>query len=249
MADHVQSLSRALNLLEALAASKNAMGISDLSRRLQLPPSTVHRLLATLGRKGYVTQVFDGKYHVGHKVVEIGRTFLENFQLTRIVRPHLELISQKTGETANLAVLEEDEAFYLDKVDSLRLLMVFSRIGHRAPLYCTAVGKTLLSGFSKERLDRYLKKNEFKALTANTITSPQALRRELEAVRARGYAYDWEECEVGARCVAVPLRGFMDRIMAALSVSGPAIRLDRRALESAAEYLLEAGTQVSAQLK
>lgn len=249
MANHVQSLSRALNILETLASSQKGMGISDLSRRLELPPSTVHRLLATLSSKGYVTHVSDGRYHLGHKVVEMGRTFLENFELSRIVRPHLEAVSHKTGETANLVVLDDDEAFYLDKVDSSCILMVFSRIGRRAPLYCTAVGKILLSGFSKERLEGYLKKTELKAFTSNTITSAQGLRRELEAVRAPGYAYDWEECEVGARCVAVPLKGFMGRVIAALGISGPAVRLDRQALERAAEYLLEASAQISAQLK
>lgn len=249
MADEVQSLNRALSLLEALASSGQGLGISELSRRVRLPASTVHRLLSTLGRKGYVTQLHDEKYHLGYKVVEIGRAFVEGSQLTKIVRSYLEALCQKTGETANLVILDDDEALYLDKVESPHNLQVFSKIGYRAPLYCTASGKVLLAGLSEEDLERYLRRTRLKALTKNTITSPETLRKELAAARARGYAYDVEECEAGARCVAIPVKGLLDRVVAALSVSGPAVRLRKREMDRAVDYLLSVGEKLSARIK
>ena len=249
MADGVQSLNRALGILETLACSSHGLGILELSQRVKLPASTTHRLLSTLGRKGYVTQLHDEKYLLGHKLIEMGRNFLESSHLIRIVRPYLEAACGETGETTNLVVLDQDEAFYLDKVECPRILRVFSRIGHRAPLYCTGAGKVLLTGFSEEQLKRYLGNTELRPLTRNTITSTTSLERELARVRARGFAYDLEECEVGARCVAVPIRGFMDRVVAALSISGPAMRLRRKEMKKAVRCLLEINAEVSAKLR
>jgi IclR family transcriptional regulator, KDG regulon repressor len=249
MSDGVQSLTRALGILETLATSSDGLGISELSRKVRLPASTIHRLLSTLGRNGYVIQLDNEKYRLGHKLIEIGRNFLDSSHLTKIIRPYLEEASRETGETANLVILDKDEALYLDKVESSRILRVFSMIGSRAPLYCTASGKVLLAGFPEEQLRRYLRNTKLKALTPNTITSPAALRNELGTAMARGYAYDLEECELGARCAAVPVMGLRDRILGAISISGPAVRLPKRKLDKAVRYLLEASAEVSARIK
>lgn len=246
MSKSVQSLDRALAVVEALASSRDGLGISELSRKLHLPPSTVHRLLAALDRNGYATRV-DGRYYLGQKVVELGRIFLQKYQLREIVRPYLEDVSQKTGETANLVVLDSNEAFYLDKVDSPRILRVFSKIGHRAPLYCTGCGKLLLSDFTPEQLDRYLRKVQLKPLTANTITSATALKKELGRIRRRGFAFDLEECEVGARCAAVPIRGFGGRPIGALSISGPSVRLSDLELTEAVKLLKATAAEIAKQ--
>lgn len=248
MAEGVQSLNRALGILETLASSNQGLGITELSKRVNLPASTIHRLLSTLGRKGYVAQLSGEKYHLGLKLVELARNFLESFQLQKIVRPFLEEICEQTEETANLVILDSNEAFYLDKVDSPRSLRVFSKIGHRAPLYCTGCGKVLLAGFPGDRLERYLREGELKPLTKNTITSRAALRKELARVRAQGRAYDWEECEIGARCAAVPIKAFGDRVIAALSVSGPAVRLNEKELERAADCLQVAALKIAGQI-
>ena len=249
MSEGVQSLNRALGILETLASSSGGLGILELSHRVKLPASTTHRLLSTLGRKGYVTQLHDEKYLLGHKLVEMRRIFLESSQLTKIVRPYLEKACGETGETANVVVLDQDEAFYLDKVESPRMLRVFSRIGHRAPLYCTRAGKILLTGFSHEQLERYVRSTELNPLTPNTITSAARLERELARVRTRGFACDLEECEPGARCVAVPVRGFMDRLIASLRISGPAVRLRRKEMKKAVRCLLAVSAEVSAKLR
>lgn len=249
MSKNVQSLDRALNVVEALASSRGGLGISELSRKLHLAPSTVHRLLATLDEKGYATQLHDGKYCLGHKVVELGGAYLENFQLRNIIRPHLEELVLSTGETANLVILESNEAFYLEKVDSPRTLRVFTRIGHRAPLYCTAAGKVLLANYSEKQLKRYLKSTALEPLTERTITLPSGLRQELEQVRGQGFASDLEECEEGASCVAVPLTAFGQRLVAALSLSGPTVRFKDRERERAVELLKETTAQVVGEIE
>lgn len=190
-----------------------------------------------------------GKYRLGHKVVQLGGAFLENFELREFVRPYLEELVQTTGETANLVIVENHEAFYLDKVDSPRVLRVFNRIGYQAPLYCTAAGKVLLSGYSEVQLKRYLKEVELVALTANTITSRLELRRELQRVRQRGFAYDVEECEEGACCAAVPLKVLGQRLIAALSISGPAVRLKKHQLERATKLLKDTAARMSEQIE
>ncbi|HEY2933409.1 MAG TPA: IclR family transcriptional regulator [Acidobacteriota bacterium] len=248
MANGVQSLDRALRILEVLASSDRGLGISEVSRRVKLPASTSHRLLSTLSHRGFVTQLGDETYQLGHKVVEMGQTYLEASQLCRTVRPFLENVGGRTGESAFLVVADRGEAFYVDKVESPRMLRVFSRIGHRAPLYCTASGKILLSGYADDQLKRYLKQTRLIRLTRNTITSAAALRAEVQNIRHRGYAYDLEECEGGARCIAVPLCGFNGRVLAALSVSGPSSRLSRKKMEEVAGFLTGVGKQISAQL-
>lgn len=169
---------------------------------------------------------------------------MENFQLRNTLRPHLEELVQETGETANLVILDNDEAFYLDKVDSQRILRVFNRIGYRAPLYCTGAGKVLLAHYSEDQLKRYLEKVELQSLTPNTMTSPAKLQKELARIRSQGFAYDLEECEEGARCAAVPLSALEQRLMVALSVSGPAVRLNERGLERAVKLLKSVASRI-----
>lgn len=243
----VQSLDRALAVVEALASSRDGLGISELSRKLHLPPSTVHRLLSALDHNGYATRL-DGRYYLGQKVLELGRAFLQKYQLREIVRPYLEDLSQKTAETANLVVLDSNEAFYLDKIDSPRILRVFSKIGHRAPLYCTGCGKVLLSDFTSDQLKRYLRKVQLRPLTAHTITSAGALKKELARIRTRGFAFDLEECEVGARCAAVPIPGLGQRVIGGLSISGPSVRLSDRELNDAVQFLKGAAAEIAKQL-
>ena len=248
MANNVQSLERALAIIEQLAHSREGLGISRMSRDLTLPPSTVHRLLNTLVRQGYVTQVAGQRYRLSTKFAGICRGLQEDSELRQVVRPHLENISRQTQETANLVIRDAYEAVYIDKVDSPKFLRVFSRIGHRAPLYCTAVGKILLADMEAGELDRYLDHVEFTAFTRNTIISSDALRNEIVTVSMQGYGLDLEECELGAQCVAVGVKGREGRVVAAISVSGPVVRFDRNSMNQALQVLRDASTKISWEL-
>jgi len=245
----VHSVVRALTRLDTLADQGRAIWIADLSKRVRLHVSTVHRLLATLISQGYVRQDPEtSKYGLGLRTFVLGRAYLEQMDLKRVVHPALERLAQITGETANLVVRDREEAIYLDKAESTQSLRFFSRIGHRAPLYCTAVGKILLAYLPPEELEEMLGRLTLATLTRNTITDSDALRRELQRVAAHGHAIDKEECEEGASCLAVPLRDHSGQVVAALGISGPAMRLTEAKREQFVQLLLEEGRALSQEL-
>lgn len=245
----VQSVVRALRLIDALGASGSEIGIADLSKRVALHVSTVHRLLTTLVQEGYCRQNPEtGRYALGGKLFQLGEACLGQMDLRGLARPLLERLCRQTGETANLVVLDGTEALYLDKVESPQTLRVFSRIGHRAPLYCTAVGKVLLACRSAAERDALLGAGPLRPLTRHTLTSPAGLRRELAQVREQGFALDREECEEGAYCLAVPVRDAQGRVEAALSVSGPTVRLGDQRVPDLIPLMRRAAEELSAQL-
>jgi DNA-binding IclR family transcriptional regulator len=211
--------------------------------------STAHRLLTTMIRQGYCRQNPEtGRYALGSKLFHLGEVCLGQLDLRELARPFLERLCRETGETANLVVLDGQDALYLDKVESPQNLRIFSRIGHRTPLYCTAVGKVLLAYRPAAESEDLLGKGPLRPLTRHTITSPARLRRELAQVRKRGFAVDKEECEEGAYCVAMPVRNAQGRIEAALSVSGPAVRLGDKRVPELIPLMRRAVEELSAQL-
>lgn len=248
-ASGVHSVLRALTLLDVLAREGREMGVVDLGRRVQLHVSTVHRLLGTLIAGGYVQQDPEtGRYALSGKIYQLAQASLGWRDLRRVSRPHLERIAKLSGETANLVVLEKGEACYLDKVESPQSLKFLTKIGHRAPLYCTAVGKVLLSHLPEEETEEFLSRVTLVPQTRNTITSLPRLRRELKKVVAQGVAVDREECEKGASCLAVPIRDHTGRVVAALGISGPTVRLADRRISKLVPFMLEEGRRVSAGL-
>lgn len=245
----VQSIVRALSLLEALEDSRGEVGIAELSKRVGLHVSTVHRILATLVARGYARQNPEtGRYALGAKALHLAESYLGQMDLRQMVRPVLERLSQETGETANLVILDRREALYLDKVESPQSLRIFSRIGRRAPLHCTAVGKVLLAYRSKAQVDVLLGRGPLERLTRHTITSIGQVRRDLEKVRDQGFALDREECEEGACCIAVPIKNAQGDVEAALGISAPTTRLTPRRVEELIPLMLRTGREVSAQL-
>jgi IclR family acetate operon transcriptional repressor len=240
---------RALTLLEALGDSRGEIGIADLSKRVGFHVSTAHRLLATLVAQGYVRQNPDtGRYGLGAKAFHLAESYLGQIDLRRVARPVLEQLSQETGETANLVILDGREALYLDKVESPQSLRIFSRIGRRAPLHCTAVGKVLLAWRPKAEQSALLGRGPFDGLTPRTITSLSHFRLELERVHEQGYALDLEECEAGANCIAAPVRNAQGRVEASLSVSGPSVRLTLKRMEELMPLMRRLAKEVSSQL-
>ena len=245
----VQSIERALSLLEALGECRGEIGLAELGKRVSLHASTTHRILATLVARGYARQNGEtGRYALGAKALHLGESYLGQMDLRRVIRPALEQLSRETGETATLVILDRREALYLDKVESPQSLRIFSRIGRRAPLHCTAVGKVLLAFRPKGEADALLGPGPLERLARHTITSATQVRRELEKVRDQGFALDREECEEGACCIAVPVRNAQGEVEAALGISAPTTRLAPRRVEDLIPIMLRTGREVSAQL-
>jgi IclR family acetate operon transcriptional repressor len=224
----VQSVERTFDVLEALATARQPVPISELSQRLGLHISTVHRLLATLIERGYARQdTGSGRYGIGPRLVELAGGLNEQVDLRQETRPFLEQLAAEVGETANLSVRSGNNLVYIDQVQSARLVRMFTRVGSSAPLYCTGSGKLFLaySPHLEQDLNRYLLEISLEAHTPATLTTPQQLREELFQIRQRGYSFDNEEMEEGVVCVAAPVFDGESQIVAAISVSGPTGRM------------------------
>ena len=239
----VQSLARAFGVLETLAELGGEAGLSELAAATGLAPGTIHRLVRTLVDLGYLRQLPSRRYTLGPKLVGLGETAARQFG--RWAQPVLAELVAQIGETANLAVLDGDQAVYVAQVPSPHSMRMFTEIGRRVPVHCTGVGKALLSALSPAESAAVVARTGLPAVTPATITDPTAFAAELEVARARGYVLDEGEQETGVRCVAGPVLGPGS---AAVSVSGPTSRMDDATVARIAPLVVAAGRRLSALL-
>lgn len=248
----VQSVTRALSLLEILARESSAISISELSKISGLKLTTVHRLLNTLMAKGFVEQDIETlHYKLGIKAFEIGNAALAALDLRTVSRPYLKELTEKINETTNLAILDGPEVVYIDQVESTNIVIVkmFARMGSRGPAYCTGTGKVLLAGLSTEELRERMAKVDFVKFTDHTITDIDQLINVLHTIRHNGYALDFSERDEGVTCVAAPVRNHEGRWVAAISVSGPVQRMtEQRITEEILPAVLDAAKGISMKL-
>jgi len=244
----VKSVSRALDLLEALAVPEE-VGLVELATRTGLQPSTAHRLLGTLIERRYVVQsAATGRYLLGHKLNEIAVAVAKRTEhLRELARPHLETIKKVTGESANLTVLEPPNIVYVDQVEGSRSVRMFARIGAAVPAYATAAGKAMLAQMPPAVVREIYGDAPLEQLTPRTIASVEALLAELDEVRERGFGVDREEQEPGVGCVAAPIRGD-GAVVGALSVSAPMPRIDAADPAELGELLISRADAVSMSL-
>lgn len=247
----VQSVVRALTLLEVLATEGTPLAITDLAKKVGLKLTTVYRLLSTLMVKGFVEQDRETqKYRLGIKAFELGNSALYNLDLRSVARPFLEELVDKVNETTNLAILDGSEVVYIDQVESTNIVIVkmFARVGSRGPAHCTGSGKVLLSGLSDSELARVVEGMELVSFTENTITDKEKLLKEIKKVRELGYAIDDVERDEGVRCVAAPVYNHENRIVAAISVSGPITRINEETIEHFIPLVKETALSISRRL-
>jgi IclR family transcriptional regulator, acetate operon repressor len=248
--DQVQSLVRALTLLNRIAeASDDGATLTDLAQQVGLPSSTAHRLLTTLEQERYVRFNPEGRlWSVGVQAFVAGCTFTKTRSLAGVARPHMRHLMEDSGETVNLAVEDEGQAVYLSQVECRQMMRAFARPGSRVPLHCSAVGKAILSLTSDKRLSKILHQRGMPRLTVKTITSPSALRADLERVRATGYAIDDEEHAIGLRCIAAPIFDETGDVVAAVSASGPMARIGDERMAQLGALVLGASRAISADM-
>lgn len=219
---HANALARGLALLEMLAAGVEPLTLGDLSDATALPKSTLVRLLAVLSETGYVVRVDDRpSYRLGHKVQRLATAYVSTLDLTVVAESYLKPLAQRTGQTANLGVLDGNQVLHICVVTPDRPLAFRVGLGFRDHTYCTGLGKVLLAGMPEDRLPELVPAEPFPRLTDNTITGIAELTRDLKRIARRGYALDDGESHVGLRCVAVGVPVDSD-LLAAVSVSGPA---------------------------
>lgn len=242
----VQSVERAVSILEILARSGEA-GVTELAGELGVHKSTAFRLVATLERRSLVEQQHDrGKYQLGTGILRLAGATTSRLDLVQESRGISRLLAQQVGETVNLAVLSDGAALYMDQVAGSSALQPHNWVGQRIPLHATSNGKVLLSGANPSEIEAQA--GELRRFTANTITTTQSLNRELDEVRARGYAIAIDELEIGLTAIAAPIRNSQGDIIASMSVSGPTFRIDARRLPQLADAVMRAALDVSLRL-
>ena len=224
-AGHTQALSRGLAVLEALAATEGGATLTTLAEMLTLPAPTAHRLLATLEQAGYVQQGAGGEWLVGVRAFRVGRAFLNHRNLVVQAYPHLKRLMEQSGETTNLAVVDDGEAVFVEQVQCRELMRMSTKLGARAPLHASGVGKAMLAAMADGAVATVLAKRGLVRQTAHTITDRERLAAELVATRKRGYAIDDEEHADGLRCVAAAIWDENGEAWAAISLAGPTSRI------------------------
>ncbi|GAB2987700.1 IclR family transcriptional regulator [Saccharothrix stipae] len=219
-----QSLDRALTLVGQLATGPKTL--EELSGVIEVHKSTTMRLLRTLESHRFVQREGVHHYRLGTALFDLANRALEERDVRRSAENALRDLNARTGYTVHLASYEDGEVIYIDKYDSTHPMRMYSRIGRRAPLHCTAVAKVLLSDLPEPRRREVARSIDYVPLTANTITSPEAYLAELDRVRTAGYAVDNAEHEDFIHCLAAPVRGARGEVVAAVSLSVPRVLLD-----------------------
>ena len=222
----VQSLTRGLSILEALARAEAGVSLTDIAQRVQLPPSTTHRLLSTLEKMGYVYQSEElGRWYVGLQAFTVGAGFLANRDFVGQSHVYMRRLMEQSGETANLAILDGTEAVFIAQVQCREMMRILVKLGSRVPLHASGVGKAIFAALPDEQIDAILKVKGLPRITGNTIVAPETMWAALKVIRHRGYSFDDEEHAPGTRCVAATIYDEHAEPLGAISLAGPSSRL------------------------
>jgi DNA-binding IclR family transcriptional regulator len=224
--DLVQSVIRATLILDCFLGETSEYGLMELCRKLNLNKSTVHRLLSTLEAAEYIRQKADnGKYCLGVKALLLGLTAVDNLKINEFAYPHLQKLVDYSGETANLAILDEGKMVYICTIDSPKAIRMHTKIGQKVFAHSSAIGKVLLSGLADAEIEKIAERFGLQKRTPNTITDLDKLLAEIGKVRKNGYALDLEEDDEDMVCVAAKVVDKHGRIIAGISISGPKTRV------------------------
>jgi len=241
----IQVLERAFALLDLLAASDDALSLKLLSERSGLHPSTAHRILTDLTIGRFVERPQPGTYRLGMRLLELGHLVKERLDVREAAMAPMRELHRFTLQAVNLSLRQADEIVYIERAYSERSgMQVVRAVGGRAPLHLTSVGKLFLAHDDPARVRAYATRTGLAGHTRNSITDPARLERELALVRKTGIAHDDEELELGVRCVAAGIYDDQSRLVAGLSISAPADRLE----EGWAERVRATAQQISAAL-
>lgn len=246
---NVTSVARALDILRCFSASNPSYSLTELSRKLGIHKSTVHRLLATLEEYGFVERdPLTGHYRLGLRVLELGFAAASTLDLRREARPYLEELQKKCGETVHLAVLDRGQVVYLDKLEGQGAIRIYSQIGRRAPAHCTGLGKAMLAYLPESEVRAIIREHGLPAFTSNTITDEEELLRTLAEVRECGFARDRGEHEAPITCVAAPLLDYTRRVVGAISITCVASQTSEETMARYAELVRETAYKISRSL-
>ncbi len=222
-----QSAEKTMRIIEFLADNNRPMRLIDIAGNLGLNTSTTLRFINTLVTLGYMEQEpASSKYFLTYRICSIANKIYSETSLRDIAGPYLKDLARKAGESVCLAVEQSRQVVYIDVADGPdQMIRGMQRIGSIAPMHCTGIGKLLLLNYTEAELDALITEKGLTGYTNNTIVTKEKLMEELDKVRENGYAFDNEECEIGARCIAFPIYDFTHKIIAGFSITGPFNRI------------------------
>jgi IclR family acetate operon transcriptional repressor len=246
---HVQSLTRALTMLERLAEEEAGALLTELAARVGLPPSTAHRLLKSMEHLRFVRQDEErGLWFIGVQAFAVGNAFLRGRDLVDLARPVMRRLMEDSGESVNLAVLDGDAAVYLTQIECREMMRALARPGGRAPIHCSGVGKALLAGLPGDEAEALIVGGRLRRYTPNTVTDAAELKTALARSRAQGFTFDDEEQLLGMRCVAAAIHDEYAYPVAAISLSGPTARITDDRVDGLGRMVARAAEEIAANM-
>lgn len=245
----VKSVDRAMQILKILGGYREGCGVTELSKQVDINKSSVYKILSTLMKHHLVEQEHaTGKYRLGFALLELANNLIDTIDLRKQAYPFLIDLEKATNEVIHLALLDNGEVVYIEKLEGNETLRMHSKVGRRAPVNCTGVGKAILAFLPKDEVEVILDNNGMNAHTDRTITDKEVYIRELESVRQEGYAFDDEENELGIQCVAVPIFNHRQQVIASISISGPTVRMSDERKAQLIDLMKATGLKISEQM-
>lgn len=242
----VQSLTRALTLLELLAASEPGLSLTEIGRALELAPSTVHRLLNSMRQMGFVDcDDEQGIWSVGINAFIVGNAYLKKRDFVVQARPFMKRLVAETGETSNMAILEGDHIVFVSQIECSEVMRMVVQVGSRGPVHAAGVGKSLLSTLPEPYVRQMIERVGMLRLTDKTITTIDDLLKELALIRQRGYSMDDEEQSRGLRCIAANIYDQYGDAIAAVSISGPSVRVREDRVDDLAKTVMSVADDIT----
>jgi DNA-binding IclR family transcriptional regulator len=241
----VRVLHKTLDIIETLKRDSGGVRLADLSRTVEMPKPTVHRILATLEGRGYLDRASDGGYRVAKKFFDIRRDVPIEQLLLRAAEGPIARLVAVCKETVNLGILDAGEVVVIHTLESPQAVRMSSKVGNRRHIHSTAIGKVMLAGLPDRDVLRLIKMKGLPRLTSTTLVTKAAVMGEIQRVREQGFALDNQENEIEGRCIGAPVHGPDRTVVAALSISGPVFRMDLARAHSLVNKLQETCSAIS----
>jgi len=242
-------MDKGLNLLAQVCNAPAPPRFTDLLHETGLPKATLHRLLSALvDHRLLAIDPHDQTYRVGLRTLEMAARAWEGLDIRGTAAEDILWLGDKTGETVHLAVLDDTEVVYIDKVESRQRIRMYSAIGKRGPLHCTGVGKAMLAFIDEAQRGALIDRLSLKRFTSNTYATKTSLAKHLAEIRKLGYSRDLEEHELGIRCAAAPIFDYRGQVVASVSVTAPSFRLTTANLDAIAPLVIQAAKRITRKL-
>ena len=241
----IQSVSKAMKLLDLLAESPQPMTLAEISQKTGWPKSTVHGLLSTMREFSVIAQDGEGRYMLGIRLFEYGCTLSSSWTIIETAKPYIQHISYTSGEAVFLSILDRGEVITLDRADNRTGLWISAEMGCRLPIHCTSQGKLFLAYMPEQDRKSILKRTDLKPYTEHTITTQAALQRELDEIRKRGYATENGEYKTGMRSVAAPIFDENGDVRYAIGIIGMFRQIESNQVNKAIAVVRETAEKIS----